>query len=118
MRSFELKRHLPSTPILALTASTLEDDVREALEAGCDAHIAKPLRKEAVLAAIAAALESITIQPSESPPSSLTVKDSATTDRMRRMMRQEHSSSRGKQGERPALQLTCPSSKPIRTSFQ
>jgi CheY-like chemotaxis protein len=63
MREFESERHLPATPILALTASTLEDDVRKALEAGCDAHVAKPIRKETLLAAIAAALEITTTQP-------------------------------------------------------
>ena len=67
MRKFESERHLPATPILALTASTLEDDVRKALEAGCGAHVAKPIRKEALLAAIAAALESTTTQPPQNP---------------------------------------------------
>jgi PAS domain S-box-containing protein len=73
MRKFESEHHLPATPILALTASTLEDDVRKALEAGCGAHVAKPIRKEALLAAIAAALEITPTQPRQneiaaSPP--------------------------------------------------
>jgi CheY-like chemotaxis protein len=67
MRNFELEHQLPACPILALTASTLEDDVRKALEAGCNAHVAKPIRKKALLAAIAAALESTTTQPLQSP---------------------------------------------------
>ena len=57
IRNFELEHHLPRSPILALTASTLEDDVRKAIEAGCTAHVAKPIRKEILLAAIAAAIQ-------------------------------------------------------------
>jgi PAS domain S-box-containing protein len=60
MRNFESEHHLPATPILALTASTLEDDVRRVLAAGCQAHVAKPVRKDKLLAAIAAALENTT----------------------------------------------------------
>ena len=67
MRRFESEHHLLATPILALTASTLEDDVRKALEAGCGAHIAKPIRKDALLAAIAVALERTTTRSPQSP---------------------------------------------------
>ena len=67
MRRFESEHHLLATPILALTASTLEDDVRKALQAGCGAHIAKPIRKDALLAAIAVALERTTTRSSQSP---------------------------------------------------
>jgi len=67
MRKFESERHLQATPILALTASTLEDDVRKAIEAGCNAHVAKPIRKEALLTALAATLEGATIQAPQNP---------------------------------------------------
>ena len=67
MRRFESEHHLLATPILALTASTLKDDVRKALEAGCGAHIAKPIRKDALLAAIAVALERTTTRSPQSP---------------------------------------------------
>ena len=40
------------TPIVALTASVMAEDVRWALEAGCDAHVAKPVKKPALLEAI------------------------------------------------------------------
>lgn len=63
MRDFESEHHLPATPILALTASTLEDDVRRVLAAGCQAHVAKPVRKDKLLEAIAAALENTTPAP-------------------------------------------------------
>ena len=40
------------TPILALTASALEDDVRRTFEAGVDMHISKPIKKAILIAAI------------------------------------------------------------------
>ncbi len=52
IRVWEAKHHRPATPILALTASTLDDDIRRAFEAGCNTHIAKPVRKATLLAAI------------------------------------------------------------------
>ena len=52
IRAWEAKHHRPATPILALTASTLDDDIRRAFEAGCNTHIAKPVRKATLLAAI------------------------------------------------------------------
>ena len=39
-------------PILALTASALDDDVRRTIEAGADLHIGKPIRKAVLIAAI------------------------------------------------------------------
>ncbi len=43
------KRH---TPIVALTASALEEDVRRTLEAGADRHVSKPVRKATLLTVI------------------------------------------------------------------
>jgi len=39
-------------PIIALTASALEADVRRSLDAGADLHISKPVKKATLLAAI------------------------------------------------------------------
>ena len=39
-------------PIIALTASALETDVRRSLEAGADLHVSKPVKKATLLAAI------------------------------------------------------------------
>jgi signal transduction histidine kinase/CheY-like chemotaxis protein len=39
-------------PIIALTASALEADVRRSLEAGADLHVSKPVKKATLLAAI------------------------------------------------------------------
>ena len=42
IRARELKQRLPRTPIVALTANAYEEDATHALEAGMDAHLAKP----------------------------------------------------------------------------
>jgi two-component system, sensor histidine kinase and response regulator len=52
IRAWETEHGLPATPILALTASTLDDDIRRAFDAGCNTHIAKPVRKATLLEAI------------------------------------------------------------------
>ena len=39
-------------PILALTTSAVDEDVRRALEAGGEMHISKPIRKAVLIAAI------------------------------------------------------------------
>jgi CheY-like chemotaxis protein len=39
-------------PIIALTASALENDVERARKAGCDAHLSKPFRREDLLRAL------------------------------------------------------------------
>jgi two-component system, sensor histidine kinase and response regulator len=49
IRQFEHERGLRRTPILALTASVFEEDAGEALAAGCDEHVAKPVKKAALL---------------------------------------------------------------------
>ena len=52
MRKWERDHRLAPTPILALTASALEEDVKRSLAAGCDAHVSKPVRKRVLLEAI------------------------------------------------------------------
>jgi CheY-like chemotaxis protein len=49
IRQWETARALASTPIIALTASVLEEDVRNALAAGCNMHMSKPIKKRALL---------------------------------------------------------------------
>jgi CheY-like chemotaxis protein len=56
IRQWEAERGLPPTPIIALTASVQEDDVKRSLAAGCDAHVSKPVKKPALLAAIRKAM--------------------------------------------------------------
>ncbi len=52
LRQWEHEQGLAPTPIIALTASALEEDVQRSLEAGCDAHVSKPVRKRVLLDAI------------------------------------------------------------------
>jgi CheY-like chemotaxis protein len=51
----EIERHLgrERTPVLALTADAREEEAQRMIEAGCDAHLTKPIRKENLVAAIA-----------------------------------------------------------------
>jgi CheY-like chemotaxis protein len=52
IRDWERERGSPRTPILALTASAVEEDVRRALAAGVDMHVSKPISKAVLIAAI------------------------------------------------------------------
>jgi two-component system sensor histidine kinase/response regulator len=52
IRQWESEHGLPATPIIALTASVLENDVDRSLAAGCDEHVSKPVKKPVLLAAI------------------------------------------------------------------
>jgi CheY-like chemotaxis protein len=53
IRSWEAAQGAPRIPIVALTAHALDEERRKSLEAGCDAHLTKPIRKDVFLAAIA-----------------------------------------------------------------
>jgi PAS domain S-box-containing protein len=52
IRQWETANQRRRTPIIALTASALEIDVRRALEVGCDLHVSKPVKKSTLLRAI------------------------------------------------------------------
>jgi CheY-like chemotaxis protein len=52
IRDWENERGLARTPILALTASALDEDVRRTREAGVDMHVSKPIKKAVLIAAI------------------------------------------------------------------
>ncbi|HUO05956.1 MAG TPA: response regulator [Candidatus Binataceae bacterium] len=57
IRDWERENHRESTPIIALTASVLDDSVHRTFEAGCDMHVAKPVRKSTLLEAIQVATQ-------------------------------------------------------------
>ena len=52
MRAHEASVGLARTPILALSAHAFPEAVRACISAGCDAHLAKPIRKQALIDAI------------------------------------------------------------------
>jgi two-component system sensor histidine kinase/response regulator len=52
IRDWELANGVPRTPIIVLTASVLEDDVRKTLAAGADLHLSKPVTRGMLLQAI------------------------------------------------------------------
>jgi CheY-like chemotaxis protein len=53
IRAWERVSGRAETPILALTANALQEDADRSAEAGCTAHLTKPIRKAALLEAIA-----------------------------------------------------------------
>ncbi len=62
IRGMEREQGRARTPIVALTASALEDDVQESFAAGADAHVSKPMRKTTLLETIGG----LTAPPAES----------------------------------------------------
>jgi hypothetical protein len=63
IREWEKAKGVGPVPILALTAHALPEEVRKSLDAGCTAHLTKPIRKETLLRAI----EEHTVQPASVP---------------------------------------------------
>ncbi len=52
IRKWESEKGVKATPILALTAYALKEEAAKSLESGCTAHITKPIKKAALMAAI------------------------------------------------------------------
>lgn len=46
IRAYEKNSGLPKTPIIALTASVVDDDIQRCYDSGMDAYVPKPVRKE------------------------------------------------------------------------
>ncbi|EKM31371.1 histidine kinase-, DNA gyrase B-, and HSP90-like ATPase family protein, partial [Vibrio harveyi] len=49
IRAYEKNSGLPKTPIIALTASVVDDDIQRCYDSGMDAYVPKPVRKEKLL---------------------------------------------------------------------
>jgi PAS domain S-box-containing protein len=52
IRRWEKENRVTPTPIVALTASALSEDIRDSIDAGCTTHLSKPIKKARLLAAI------------------------------------------------------------------
>ena len=63
IRKLERETGRRRTPIIALTGSVLADALKKALDAGCDAHVAKPVKKATLLAAIRSAVRDADMDP-------------------------------------------------------
>jgi len=53
IRLWEAERQTPPVPILALTAHALHSEVEKSMQAGCTAHLTKPIQRQTLLAALA-----------------------------------------------------------------
>ena len=53
IRAWEQENMLESTPIVALTAYALKEDIQKSLEAGCNGHVTKPIKKTQLLETVA-----------------------------------------------------------------
>jgi PAS domain S-box-containing protein len=58
IREWEREKEAPRTPVIALTASVLDEAVGRSFEAGCDTHVSKPVRRGTLLTAIGEVLQS------------------------------------------------------------
>ncbi|MCL6479307.1 MAG: response regulator [Peptococcaceae bacterium] len=52
IRKWESDNNLKATPIVALTAYALKEDIQKSLDAGCNAHLTKPIKKAILLETI------------------------------------------------------------------
>jgi PAS domain S-box-containing protein len=78
IRQWEAANERGRTPIIALTASALEGDVRRATEVGCDLHVSKPVKKSTLLKAIADVVENCQHEDAAAKPSSSGGPDSTS----------------------------------------
>jgi two-component system, sensor histidine kinase and response regulator len=53
IREWERQKALKKTPIVALTAYAFKEDRQKSIDAGCDGHLVKPIKKAVLLDAIA-----------------------------------------------------------------
>ncbi|RYE64767.1 MAG: response regulator [Oxalobacteraceae bacterium] len=60
LREHEALKGLPRTPVVSLTANAMADDIERSIAAGSDLHLAKPIRRAALLAAVQQLLNSPT----------------------------------------------------------
>ncbi|MBF0318724.1 MAG: response regulator [Nitrospirae bacterium] len=49
IRKYEREQGKMETPIIALTASTMKEDIQKCIDAGCNEHLSKPLKKNTLI---------------------------------------------------------------------
>lgn len=52
IRKWEAEMGVKRTPVIALTAHALKDDEQKSMDAGCDAHLTKPIKKAVLMDAL------------------------------------------------------------------
>ncbi|MBI2890365.1 MAG: response regulator [Nitrospirae bacterium] len=52
IRTWEREHQSRPTPVLALTAHALSEDAQKSIDAGCNAHLTKPIRKKTLIEAL------------------------------------------------------------------
>ena len=56
----QIKEMKPNLPIIAHTANTYNDDIRQSMDAGCDDYVTKPVNIQVLLSRIENLLNSVT----------------------------------------------------------
>jgi PAS domain S-box-containing protein len=74
LRGIEAARHVPRTPIIAMTANSSEADLARCLAVGMDDLVPKPVHNERLLAALDKWLPKLTPVPLQTPSSSRSAK--------------------------------------------
>jgi len=49
IREWERVNEKPATPIISLTAHAIKEEIDKCIEAGCDTHLAKPVKKSTLI---------------------------------------------------------------------
>ncbi|MCE5249917.1 response regulator [bacterium] len=70
IRAWEHEMSRPETPILALTAHAYREDVQKSIDAGCTAHLSKPIHKNELLESIYAVTADVSPQSESEHPGS------------------------------------------------
>ncbi len=52
IREYEKENNRPHLPIIALTAHAIKEEVDLCIEAGCDSHLSKPVKKSTLISTI------------------------------------------------------------------
>jgi len=53
IRTWETNERRPPTPVVALTAHAIREEIDKCMAAGCSAHLSKPVKKNTLIEAIA-----------------------------------------------------------------